>query len=489
MPGFGTTTGTLENARALARAAGVALREIDIRAACTQHLRDIGVPAEDTASVVFENAQARERTQVLMDLANKEGALYVGTGDLSEMALGWMTFGADQISMYHVNSGVPKTLVRRLVGWVADHESTDEERRVLHAVLDTPVSPELLPPDSTGGITQKTEDVVGPYELHDFFLFALLRLGAGPRKMLFLAGHAFEGRYDAADRAALGARVRHALLRPAVQAVDVPRRPQGRVGQPVAAGRLAHAQRRVQGGLARRARRRKNSRLDHLMTAVLICSHGDVKKDLGGTLLWRDDIERQVVTKMEEAQMLAVAARPRLVVIDRDLPWAARIVTALREDPSTRALSLVVMARGDFDPTEIELLECGANAILRLPAGPDWNERLERLMDVPVRKEARFPVSFDVEAASQRRRGRERAGLEPERQRNAHRDRGRPERAGRRPAPGRAAGLHRYPAHRGPGRAPGRALAVRRRVPQPGPRGVPAHPGLPGHPRRLISPE
>jgi DNA-binding response OmpR family regulator len=136
------------------------------------------------------------------------------------------------------------------------------------------------------------------------------------------------------------------------------------------------------------------------MTAVLICSHGDVEEDLRGTLLWRDDIDRQVVAKMEEARMLAVAARPRLVVIDRDLPWAARIVSALRADPSTRGLSLVVMARGDFDPAEVELLECGANAILRLPAGPEWNERLERLMDVPVRKETRFPVSFGVEASS-----------------------------------------------------------------------------------------
>ena len=137
------------------------------------------------------------------------------------------------------------------------------------------------------------------------------------------------------------------------------------------------------------------------MTAVLICSHAeDLKADLGGTLLWRDDMERQVAAKMEEAQMLAVAARPRLVVIDRDLPWAVRIVTALREDPSTRALSVVVIARGDFDAAEVELLECGANAILRLPAGPEWNQRLQRLMDVPVRKEARFPVSFGVEASS-----------------------------------------------------------------------------------------
>jgi len=137
------------------------------------------------------------------------------------------------------------------------------------------------------------------------------------------------------------------------------------------------------------------------MTAVLICSHAeDLKADLGDTLLWRNDVERQVATKMEEARMLAVAARPRIVVIDRDLPWAARIVSALREDPTTRGLSLVVMARGDFDAAEVELLECGANAILRLPAGPEWNQRLERLMDVPVRKETRFPVSFAVEASS-----------------------------------------------------------------------------------------
>ena len=136
------------------------------------------------------------------------------------------------------------------------------------------------------------------------------------------------------------------------------------------------------------------------MPAVLVCSHGDVKKDLGGTLLWRDDIERQVVIKMDEALLLAVAAKPRLVVIDRDLPWAERAITALRADPATRGLSLVVMARGDFDPAEVELLEAGANAILRLPAGPEWNERLQRLMDVPARKEARFPVSFGVEASS-----------------------------------------------------------------------------------------
>ncbi len=196
LPGFGTTAATLENARALARACGVPLREIDIRPACRQHMADIGLEASDTASLAFENMQARERTQILMDLANKEGAIHVGTGDLSEMALGWSTFGADQISMYHVSSGVPKTLVRFLVGWVAEHEATDEERAVLGRIVDTPVSPELLPPDATGGIAQRTEDLLGPFEVHDFFLFCLLRLGAGPRKTLFLAAHAFAGLYD-----------------------------------------------------------------------------------------------------------------------------------------------------------------------------------------------------------------------------------------------------------------------------------------------------
>src|SRR5438477_816706 len=199
MPGFGTTARTLQSARDLARASGVHLREIDIRAACAQHMRDIGLDPEDTSSLAFQNLQARERTQVLMDLANKEGALHVGTGDLSEMALGWSTFGADQISMYHVNAGVPKTLVRQLVGWVAAHCASPSERAVLQAIVETPVSPELLPPGADGAIAQRTEDLLGPYEAHDFFLFCLLRLGAGPRKTLFLARHAFAGRHDEAS--------------------------------------------------------------------------------------------------------------------------------------------------------------------------------------------------------------------------------------------------------------------------------------------------
>ena len=196
MPGFGTTARTLGQARELARALGVRLREIDIQAACRQHIQDIGLDPEDRQSATYQNLQARERTQVLMDLANKEAAINVGTADLSELALGFTTFAGDHISMYNVNSSVPKTLVRALVRWVAEHRTTGSERAVLVAVLDTPISPELVPPGAKGDLGHQTEDIVGPYELHDFFLFCLLRLGAGPRKMLFLAAHAFGARYD-----------------------------------------------------------------------------------------------------------------------------------------------------------------------------------------------------------------------------------------------------------------------------------------------------
>jgi NAD+ synthase (glutamine-hydrolysing) len=198
MPGFGTTARTLGQARELGRALGVRLREIDIQAACRQHIHDIGLDPEDRQSAAYQNLQARERTQVLMDLANMEAAINVGTSDLSEMALGFSTFAGDHISMYNVNGSVPKTLVKALVRWVADHRTTGGERAVLAAVLDTPISPELLPPGTDGG--HRSEDIVGPYELHDFFLFSLLRLGAGPRKILFLADHAFERQYDAATR-------------------------------------------------------------------------------------------------------------------------------------------------------------------------------------------------------------------------------------------------------------------------------------------------
>jgi NAD+ synthase (glutamine-hydrolysing) len=195
LPGFGTTALTLGNARRLAACVGATLSEIDIRPACERHIADIGLDPSDRASTTYQNLQARERTQVLMDLANKEGAILVGTGDLSELALGWCTFGGDHMAMYNVNGGVPKTLVRRLVQWVAAHRASEAEREVLLSVLATPVSPELVPPAADGSIGQKTEELLGPYELHDFFLHHFFR-GAGPRKLLFLAEHAFAGRHD-----------------------------------------------------------------------------------------------------------------------------------------------------------------------------------------------------------------------------------------------------------------------------------------------------
>jgi NAD+ synthase (glutamine-hydrolysing) len=195
MPGFGTTGTTKTNARALMERLGASFREIDIREACLRHFADIG---HDPAvlDVTYENVQARERTQILMDLANAAGGLVVGTGDLSEAALGWSTYNGDHMSMYAVNASVPKTLVKYLVAWVAEHETDKETAAVLNSVIDTPISPELLPPDESGGIAQKTEDIVGPYELHDFFLYHHVRWGSAPEKILFLALRAFSGTYD-----------------------------------------------------------------------------------------------------------------------------------------------------------------------------------------------------------------------------------------------------------------------------------------------------
>ncbi len=196
MPGFGTSDGTLRNARRLAEATGASLREIDIRPACERHIADIGLDPSDRSSTTFQNLQARERTQVLMDLANMEGGFVVGTGDLSELALGFCTFAGDHIAMYNVNGGVPKTLVRRLVAWSAAQNAKPAEQAVLNQVLDTPVSPELVAAGRNGEIVQKTEEIVGPYELHDFFLWCLVRLSVGPKKILFLAENAFAERYD-----------------------------------------------------------------------------------------------------------------------------------------------------------------------------------------------------------------------------------------------------------------------------------------------------
>ena len=197
MPGFGTTDRTYNNALELMRGLGVTIREIPIRDACTQHFQDIGLDPTNR-SAAYENAQARERTQILMDVANMEGGLVIGTGDLSELALGWATYNGDQMSMYGVNASVPKTLVRHLVKWTADTEKDAATRATLLDIIDTPVSPELLPADCDGKIAQKTEDLVGPYELHDFYLYNFLRAGYGPAKILLLAEQAFEGSYDRA---------------------------------------------------------------------------------------------------------------------------------------------------------------------------------------------------------------------------------------------------------------------------------------------------
>ena len=195
MPGFGTTDATYDNSVQLIRSFGAAFREINIKDACLKHFDDIG---HDPVihDVTYENVQARERTQILMDIANKQGGLVVGTGDLSELALGWCTYNGDHMSMYSVNCGIPKTLVKYLVKWAKDNVADESTAQVLQRILDTPITPELLPPDTSGKIQQKTEDIVGPYELHDFFLYHALRYGAEPSKVLFLAKHAFKGVYD-----------------------------------------------------------------------------------------------------------------------------------------------------------------------------------------------------------------------------------------------------------------------------------------------------
>ena len=196
MPGFGTSDRTYNNACDLMHELGITSQEISIAKAVTQHFEDIG---HDPAvqDVTYENSQARERTQILMDVANQLNGLVVGTGDLSELALGWCTYNGDHMSMYAVNTGVPKTLVKHLVRWVALHRQngTGGEAQTLLDIVDTPISPELIPTNAEGEIQQKTEDLVGPYELHDFFIYHALRWGARPSKIYFLAKRAFDGRY------------------------------------------------------------------------------------------------------------------------------------------------------------------------------------------------------------------------------------------------------------------------------------------------------
>lgn len=198
MPGFGTTDRTYQNALTLMQELGITMREIPIRKACEQHFADLGLdPSERGAA--YENSQARERTQILMDLANMVGGIVIGTGDLSEAALGWATYNGDSMSMYNVNCSIPKTLVRRLVEWKAENDTNEKVRATLHDIVATPVSPELLPADSDGNIAQKTEDLVGPYALHDFFIYNFLRNGFSPAKIEYLAQRAFDREFSADD--------------------------------------------------------------------------------------------------------------------------------------------------------------------------------------------------------------------------------------------------------------------------------------------------
>ncbi len=214
MPGPGTTGRTKGNAVELMEVLGITSREIPISAATEQHFSDIGL-GSGYRGTAYENSQARERTQILMDMANLTGGIVIGTGDLSESALGWCTYNGDHMSMYNLNGGIPKTLVRHIVKWIADNrvsgmsairkagsddraEEARDAKAIIYDIIDTPISPELLPADEKGGISQKTEELIGPYELHDFFLYHLIRLGEEPRKILFTAAHAFKGKYDTA---------------------------------------------------------------------------------------------------------------------------------------------------------------------------------------------------------------------------------------------------------------------------------------------------
>ncbi|MBQ2143049.1 MAG: NAD(+) synthase, partial [Alistipes sp.] len=196
MPGFGTTDRTYQNALTMVRELGCTLREISIKDACEQHFKDLGIDPNERG-VAYENSQARERTQILMDVANMCGGMVIGTGDMSELALGWATYNGDQMSMYGINSSVPKTLVKYMVEWYAENRAEGALREALRDVVATPVSPELLPADGQN-IAQKTEDIVGPYDLHDFFLYCALRRRYEPSKIFMLASIAFEDKYDEA---------------------------------------------------------------------------------------------------------------------------------------------------------------------------------------------------------------------------------------------------------------------------------------------------
>ena len=196
MPCFGTTDRTYTNACTMAKKTGASLTEINIRDAVTGHFKDINHDIEKH-DVTYENGQARERTQILMDIANEVGGMVIGTGDMSELALGWATYNGDHMSMYGVNASIPKTLIRWMIDSIAEYDAFAQSSQILKDIVDTPISPELLPPDEAGTIAQKTEDLVGPYVLHDFFLYHMLRFGYMPSKIYRIAKITFEGEYEA----------------------------------------------------------------------------------------------------------------------------------------------------------------------------------------------------------------------------------------------------------------------------------------------------
>ena len=195
MPCYGTSDRTYQNSLTLMEKLGISVKEVNIREAVDIHFRDIGHD-KSVLNGTYENAQARERTQILMDYASVVGGIVIGTGDLSELALGWCTYNGDHMSMYGVNASIPKTLIRWMIAAIAESESFASAREVLEDILDTPISPELLPPDASGKISQYTEDLVGPYALHDFFLYYMLRFGFTPTKIYALACRAFQGDFD-----------------------------------------------------------------------------------------------------------------------------------------------------------------------------------------------------------------------------------------------------------------------------------------------------
>ena len=236
--------------------------EIPIDAAVKQHLADLGHPTNQH-DVVFENAQARERTQLLFNYANKVGGIVVGTGDLSELALGWCTFNGDHMSNYNVNASVPKTMIAYLVRWYARHRAPNNLAKVLESVLKTPISPELLPPGADGAISQATESIIGPYELHDFFLYHYLRNGFAPSKIYALARESFAGAYPTDTIKRWMKLFFEQVLQPAVQTHHAAAGSEGGHGQPVATRRLAHAGRSNGGRVDRRHRRPLTQRSSH----------------------------------------------------------------------------------------------------------------------------------------------------------------------------------------------------------------------------------